>query len=219
MRLCSNTPVEYAVTTWAAITVHLTITKLMSAMSNLKLAIADPPYLGRANRWYGDGCGDGYGLGRADSHPEAKKWDDPKAHIELVHDLNNNFDSWAIAMTVHSLSTYLSVIDTDSRNGIRVMSWIKPAAVTSGSRVTNSWEPVIVKIAKERRGWNSGVHIKDYLSAAPMRSGFIGAKPEAWTHWVLDAMGYTEGDELTDIFAGSGAVTHALNSYRSRLPL
>jgi len=34
MRLCSNTPVEYAVTTWAAITVHLTITKLMSAMNS-----------------------------------------------------------------------------------------------------------------------------------------------------------------------------------------
>ena len=29
----------------------------------MKLAIADPPYLGRANRWYGDGCGDGNGVG------------------------------------------------------------------------------------------------------------------------------------------------------------
>ena len=219
MKFNSSIIVANAARIWAATFAHLTTMNLMAAMNNLKLAIADPPYLGRANRWYGDGCGDGYGIGRADSHPDAKKWDDPQAHVQLVHDLNNNFDSWAIAMTVHSLSTYLSVIDTDSRNGIRVMSWIKPAAVTSGSRVTNSWEPVIVKIAKERRGWNNGVHIKDYLSAAPMRSGFIGAKPEAWTHWVLDAMGYTEGDELTDIFAGSGAVTHALNTYRSRLPL
>ena len=202
-----------------AITAHLITMNHMVAMINLKLAIADPPYLGRANRWYGDGCGDGYGIGRADSHPEARKWDDPKSHTDLVHELNANYDSWAIAMTVHSLSTYLSVINTDSRNGIRVMSWIKPASVTSGSRVTNSWEPVIVKIAKERRGWTTGVHIKDYLSAAPMRSGFIGAKPEAWTHWVLDAMGYVEGDQVTDIFSGSGAVTHALNSYRSRLPL
>ncbi len=204
---------------WAVITANLITRKLMVAMNNIKLAIADPPYLGRANRWYGDGCGDGYGVGRADSHPEAKKWDDPKSHVQLVHDLNDNYDSWAIAMTVHSLSTYLSVIDTDSRNGIRVMSWIKPNAVTSGSRVTNSWEPVIVKIAKERRGWKNGVHVKDYLSAAPMKSGFVGAKPEAWTHWVLDAMGYIEGDEVTDIFAGSGAVTRALTSYRSRLPL
>ena len=219
MKLCSVTPVANAMRLWAAITAISAIRKRMVAMNNLKLAIADPPYLGRANRWYGDGCGDGYGIGRADSHPEAKKWDNPQAHIDMVHELNSNYDSWAIAMTVHSLSTYLSAIDTDSRNGIRVMSWIKPAAVTSGSRVTNSWEPVIVKIAKERRGWTTGVHIKDYLLAAPMRSGFIGAKPEAWTHWVLDAMGYVEGDEVTDIFSGSGAVTHALNSYRSRLPL
>ena len=87
---------------------------------------------------YGDGCGDGYGIGRADSHPEAKKWDDPAAHVQLVHDLNANYDCWAIALTVHSLSTYLSAIETDSRNGIRVLAWIKPAAVTSGSRITNN---------------------------------------------------------------------------------
>lgn len=183
------------------------------------MAIADPPYLGRANRWYGDGCGDGYGIGKADTHPEAKKWDDPATHIQLVNDLNANYDCWAIALTAHSLSTYLSVIKTDSRNGIRVMSWIKPAAVTSGSRITNNWEPVIVKVSKERRGWNTGEHAKDYLIANSLKSNFIGAKPEAWTHWVLDVMGFTEGDQLTDIFAGSGAVMRALNSYQSRLPI
>jgi hypothetical protein len=34
MRLCLNIPVGYAVRTWAAITVHLTITRLMSAMNS-----------------------------------------------------------------------------------------------------------------------------------------------------------------------------------------
>jgi hypothetical protein len=34
MRSCSNIPVGYAVTTWAAITVHLTITRLISAMNS-----------------------------------------------------------------------------------------------------------------------------------------------------------------------------------------
>ena len=185
----------------------------------MKIAIADPPYLGRANRWYGDGCGDGYGLGRADSHSKAKEWDNPETHKNLVKDLNENYDSWAIALTVHSLSTYLNVIETDSRNGIRVMSWIKPSAVTSGSRITNSWEPVIIKVHKSRRGWAKGVRMNDYLMATPLRSGFIGAKPETWTHWILDALGYEEGDQVTDLFAGSGAVENAINSYRSRLPL
>ena len=80
----------------------------------MKLAIADPPYLGRANRWYGDGCGDGNGVGRADFHPEASNWDNPQTHIDLVHMLEKEYDGWAIALTVHSLSTYMKVIETDS---------------------------------------------------------------------------------------------------------
>ena len=54
-----------------------------------KLAIADPPYLGRANRWYGDGCGDGYGKGKADNHPEALLWDLVETHWQLIDKLEN----------------------------------------------------------------------------------------------------------------------------------
>ena len=179
----------------------------------MKLCIADPPYLGRANRWYGDGCGDGKGLGKADYHPEAKKWDNFQAHFDLIHELENNFDGWAIALTVHSLSTYMQVIETDSRNGIRVMSWIKPIAIPSGSRIATSWEPVIIRIPKDRKGWKSGMRIKDHLIANPRQNGFVGAKPEAWTHWVLDALGYQDGDQVIDMFGGSGAVEDAIKTY------
>ena len=176
----------------------------------MKLAIADPPYLGRANRWYGDGCGDGNGIGRADFHPEAAKWDDPQSHIDLVHMLEKEYDGWAIALTVHSLSTYMKVIETDSRNGIRVMCWIKPIAIPSGSRIATSQEPVIVRVPKERRGWKSGKRMKDHLIANPKQNGFVGSKPDEWTQWVLDAMGYQDGDIVDDLFPGSGAVTYAI---------
>jgi len=179
----------------------------------MRLCIADPPYLGRANRWYGDGCGDGKGLGKADYHPDANKWDDPQSHLDLVHELEANFDGWAIALTVHSLSTYMRVIETDSRNGIRVMSWIKPIAIPSGSRIATSWEPVIIRIPKDRKGWKSGKRIKDHLIANPKQNGFVGAKPEAWTHWVLDALGYQNGDQVIDMFGGSGAVEDAIKTY------
>jgi hypothetical protein len=179
----------------------------------MKFAIADPPYLGRANRWYGDGCGMGKGTGRADSHPEAKKWDKPETHINLVHELEANYDGWAIALTVHSLSTYMQVIKTDSRNGIRVLSWVKPIAVPSGSRVATSWEPVIIRIPKSRKGWKAGKGVKDYLIANPKNIGFIGAKPKEWTHWVLDAMGATKDDVIVDLFNGSGAVSKAIESW------
>jgi hypothetical protein len=74
----------------------------------MKLCIADPPYLGRAVRWYGEGgCGYGNGVNQADNHPEAYLWDLPETHKQLVRDLERDFDGWAIAMSVHSLSTYL----------------------------------------------------------------------------------------------------------------
>lgn len=188
--------------------------------SSMKLCIADPPYLGRAARWYGkDGCGEGYGAGKADEHPEAYLWDLSETHIDLVKNLEANYDGYAIALTVHSLSTYLGVINTDSRNGIRVLSWIKPIAVPSGSRIATSWEPVIVKIPKERRGHGKGKSTKDHLIANPPQNGFIGAKPAAWTEWVLDVMGYQNGDDVTDLFNGSGAVTRAIADLPYKLDL
>jgi len=184
----------------------------------MKLCIADPPYLGRAVRWYGaGGCGDGYGKGQADNHPNAAKWDNPQAHIELVNDLQTNYDGWAVALSVHSLSTYLSVIDTNSRNGIRVCVWYKPSASPSGSRVGNHWEPVIIKVPLDRKGRTPELaDTRDVLIANPNRKGFIGSKPIEWTHWVLDLMGFQLGDEVTDLFSGSGSVGQAIALYKQQ---
>lgn len=178
-----------------------------------RLCIADPPYLGRAKRWYGaGGCGHGGGIGQADNHPEADKWDNPETHKNLVHELNANFDGWAIAMSVHSLSTYLEIVETDSRNGYRVCVWHKPSAIQSGSRISNHWEPVLIKVPQDRKGWKSNAQrTKDVMSANPLRSNFMGAKPPEWTRWVLDLLGFQEGDEVTDLFHGSGAVAAVLD--------
>jgi hypothetical protein len=180
----------------------------------MKLCIADPPYLGRAVRWYGaGGCGYGNGEGQADNHSDAHLWDMPETHINLVKELQDNYDGWAIAMTVHSLSTYMQAVETNSRNGIRVMSWVKPSAVPSGNRIRNTWEPVLVQVPDSRKNYKSGKSMQDVLKADPLRRNFVGAKPEAWTHWVLDAMGYQDGDEVIDMFEGSGAVNNAIQSY------
>jgi len=179
----------------------------------MKFAIADPPYLGRAVRWYGEGgCGNGYGYGQADTHPEAAKWDNPITHKELCKHLLANYDGFAIALTVHSLSTYMSEFVTDSRNGIRVMAWVKPSAVPSGNRLQNVWEPVIIKMPQSRKNYKAGKSCKDVLTVHPPRNGFIGAKPPEWTKWVLDAMGVNNGDTVDDLFVGSGAVTNEIDA-------
>lgn len=181
----------------------------------LRFCIADPPYLGRSVRWYGDGgCGVAHGKGQADNHPEAWRWDLPETHKKLVKDLETKYDGWAIAMSVHSLSTYLSVINTDSRNGIRTCVWHKPNAVTSGSRITNRWEPVIIKVPSSRRGHHKGLETSDVLICPPPQNGFMGSKPAEWTQWVIDLMGATDDDCIDDLFLGSGAVSAALKMQR-----
>jgi hypothetical protein len=181
----------------------------------MKLAIADPPYLGRAVRHYGvGGRAYGRGKGKSDTHPEAHIWDNPETHRQMVRDLDANYDGWAIAMSVHSLSTYLEVVETESENGIRVCVWHKPNAIPSGSRIINYWEPVLVKVPASRKGRTKGVITKDIFTANAPRVGFSGSKPKEWTHWVLDLMGYQEGDQVTDLFHGSGAVSKALKEQR-----
>jgi len=143
---------------------------------------------------------------------EAHLWDKPETHQALVQELNANYDGWAIAMSVHSLSTYLSIIETDSRNGIRVAVWHKPSAFPSGSRIANNWEPVLIKVPSARKGRTNGLQsVSDVLTCTPLRSNFVGAKPTEWTQWVLSLMGYQNGDDVTDYFLGSGAVTNALS--------
>ena len=178
---------------------------------SLAYCIADPPYLGRAERWYGPtGCGHGEKKGRASSHEQAYVFDSPDTHRQLVETLQNDFDGWAIAMSVHSLSTYLSIVETDSRNGIRVAVWNKPSAITSGSRIVNNWEPVLLKVPKSRRGHGKGLTCHDVLTCNPPRNGFIGAKPVEWTLWVMQMLGVQDQDSVLDMFPGSGMVTKAM---------
>lgn len=181
----------------------------------MKLAIADPPYLGRARRWYGEGRGHAAGRGRADQHPDAGTWDSPEAHQRLVADLEEEFDGWAIAMSPDSLGLYLDAAPSSAR----VACWTRGNAIPSGSRVRSLWEPVLVRVPEERRDHGTGAIIDDVLTAGITPGGFPGRKPEAWTHWVLAMLGYDPvEDELVDVFPGSGAVTASAATYAPPAP-
>lgn len=182
-----------------------------------RLAIADPPYLGRADRWYGDGRGSGRvrsdGAGykgrngrKPDHHPEAKLWDDPSAHTALVHRLDAEFDGWAVAG--HATSTGVLLAAAPERAQLAI--WGRTNAVPGGARVVNTWEPVVIRVPDARRNRDTGLRVRDLLVAPVRRQGFLGSKPPEWTRWVLDMLGYDPAiDEVVDIFAGSGAVAAA----------
>lgn len=180
----------------------------------VKIAIADPPYLGRAARWYGPGGrGSGSGRHRPDEHAGAAEWDNPARHTRLVLDLQRDFDAWAIAAAPASLPVYLAAAPE-----ARVMVWHRRNAPPSGARFRSCWEPVLISTPRTGRG--SGVPGSDVLDLPGMRAGFVGAKPPAWTRWVLDALGYDPAtDEVVDLFNGSGAVGAALVEAAGVLPI
>ena len=75
----------------------------------MRLAIADPPYLGRAALWYGGrgrsrqgptGRACGRGTLDAEYHADAAHWDHPDAHRSLMAVLDANYDGWALAVGV-----------------------------------------------------------------------------------------------------------------------
>lgn len=186
-------------------------------MGRLTFAIADPPYpletrrridnrpgrnprvtsRSRATRWYS---------GHADFHPEAAAWDDPQTHRDLLAHLVENFDGWAIATSADGLGAY-----GELPVSAKLLVWQITNATPTTARIASSFEFVIVQTPVTRLGRGIYGQIPDVLRAGAPRRGFTGSKPAAWTHWVLAAMAYGEdaGDELSDLFPGSGAVTEA----------
>lgn len=187
----------------------------------MKLCIADPPYLGRAADWYGDGMhptrlgknagGTGIGGPRpADHHPDAARWDDLETHRALLTKLMKDYDGWVVAMAHDNLRDYLPMIPRTYP--IRICIWNKTQQMPSGARILNSYEPVLVHIPEGRRASNGQtIFLKDCVTIPRPNIGFAGAKPGAWTRWVLDLMGYDpELDTVDDLFEGSGSVQKEL---------
>ncbi|PFG16294.1 hypothetical protein ATK74_0828 [Propionicimonas paludicola] len=195
-----------------------------------RLCIADPPYppaasvrfdrpggrvvkRSRARRYYGDGTRPRQER-PADFHPAAAEWDDPARHAALAQQLATEFDGWAIATTPDGISAYGELPE------VRIMAWIKPNNPPTAHRIRGCWEAVLVCPPRDRRAGRAGDFVNDVLTAPSPRIGFVGAKPAAWTWWVLDALGYQpDTDDVIDLFPGSGGVQAAVSAYPTRLPL
>lgn len=180
----------------------------------MKLCIADPPYLGRAARWYApDHRQRGFHGGMVNdyqvnttTHPDAAEWDDPNRHHRLVVQLDQEYDGWAIAAWATSLPTYLRADPT-----LRVAVWVKPGAIPGGHRIIRAWEPVLLRLPPRSGKSAAGNVVRDVCTATP-EPGHVGAKPRAWTRWVLDLLDYDpETDTVHDLFPGSHAVSRAID--------
>lgn len=165
----------------------------------MKFAYADPPYLGCA-KFY--------------DHPESAVYDDPEGHRSLIIRMCDEFpDGWAMSLHTPSLRVILPMCPEDCRVG----AWTKPfASFKPNVNPAFCWEPVIWRGGRKHRRYEHTV--RDFCAVGiTLRRCFIGAKPEAFCWWVLDLLGFDDGDEIVDLFPGSGAVGRAVAEYQKRL--
>jgi len=161
-----------------------------------RFAFADPPYLGCC-KLYDHEHGD-----------DGRCWDDPETHRQLFERLTG-FDGWAYCATSPSLSVLLPLVP----GPFRIAAWVKPfAAFKRNVRIAYTWEPVIFHPGRDSSKDGAPVG-RDHLAAPiTMRRGFTGAKPAKFNRWVLDLMGYVEGDELLDLYPGTGGMAETLRT-------
>lgn len=154
----------------------------------MRFAYADPPYPGRAARYYRH---EPTFAGEVD-------------HVALIASLQaSGYDGWALSTAADALRSILPLCPPEAR----VCAWTKPIGASSRTLgIHNCWEPVIVVSGRRLRGG-----VRDHLSAQPARGGGIlpGRKPIAFVAWLAALLGAAAGDELVDLFPGTGVVGRA----------
>ncbi len=157
----------------------------------MKIAIADPPYPGRAHL-YAD-------------HPDYAGEVD---HDALVERLAENYDGWALSTSAEALYDVLHLIEHLEPRTYRTLAWVKHT-------VTVSWEPVIVVSARKPEGVRDWIQVEpdSYQWREKPDSYVIGQKPEAFCRWVFEWLGAEADDTLDDLFPGSGNVARAWESW------
>lgn len=162
----------------------------------MRFAYADPPYLGCAKIHY--------------SNDPSEISPVEVDHAHLIEKLNQ-FDAWALSSHSPGLKFILPLCPDD----VRIAAWVKPfASYKPNVNPAYAWEPVIFKRPR------SDVTVPDWVSAnITLKRGTHGAKPDAFCFWIFALMGLERGDEVVDLFPGSGSLLRCWNQYKRTIPL
>jgi hypothetical protein len=176
----------------------------------MRFAYADPPYPGTALKYYRD-------------HPDFAGEVD---HASLLEQLAT-YDGWALSTSAAALPDVLALCVARVLP-VRVAVWVKAPRPHATARVLNVWEPVVFAGGRTRRADPRDASVLDALvGVVPRRrptlpSYVIGAKPPIFCEWVFKLLGATAGDQLDDLFPGSGMVRRSWLWYQgvdpSRVP-
>ncbi len=167
----------------------------MGAPPGLVFCYADPPFPGTSRKWYGQ-------------EPSfAGEVDHPALIASL---LQGGYAGWALSTSAAALRDVLPLCPP----GVRVCPWVKPIGVPAATYGPhNRWEALLVVGGRRRQP-----AVRDWLRAQPARGWgtLTGRKPVAFCAWLFDLLGMVPGDELVDLFPGTGAVTRAWRELSSR---
>lgn len=165
----------------------------------MKLAYADPPYIGCAHLY-----------------PEKQEVD----HEMLVDLLEAGYDGWVLhaAATAQSAAILAPLM---YKVGARQCAWVKPfAAFKRNVPVGYAWEPVYIKPMRKPVVSKRIVPLRDFISEPiTMKRGLTGAKPEKVCHWAFEIAAARPDDELFDLYPGTGAVTAAWRTWCGKFTL
>lgn len=154
-------------------------------------AYADPPYIGQAKRHYG-------------ADPLCAEVD----HAELISRLQIEFpNGWALSASSPSLKFILPLCPAD----VRIAAWVKSfCAFKKGVRPAYAWEPVIFRGGRNKnhpppeKGGKQTTPKDFIVEPITLKKGLVGAKPEKVCRWILDLLNVQKGDEVVDLFPGTG---------------
>lgn len=157
----------------------------------MRFAYADPPYPGQAHRY-----------------PEKQEVD----HAALIAELEHEFpDGWALSTSASALRDILPLCPAKTRVG----AWVKTWQPAMWARPPYGWEPVLWRGGRYLR---DAFAVRDWHSTAPTgQQRILGQKPETFCFWVFQLLGARPGDELVDVFPGTGAVGRAWQKYIGQL--
>lgn len=154
----------------------------------MKIAYADPPYIGLAHYY-----------------EENEEVD----HLELIQRMCKEYDGWALSLHTPSLKKILNYCP----DNVRIGSWVKPfCSFKPGVNPAYAWEPVVFWGGRSRTRKQETV--RDWVAEnITLRRGMKGAKPRAVCWWIFEFLGMEPSDEFIDLFPGTGAVSLAWETW------
>ncbi len=141
----------------------------------MRVAYADPPYLGQAKRLYGDAT-----------------YDSLSVHAALIARLITQFpDGWAMSLSSPSMRDLLPLCPPEYRVG----AWVKSfCAFKKGVRPCYAWEPVVFVGGRNKyhppplKGGKQTTPKDFIIEPIALKKGLTGAKPEKVCRWILDLL-------------------------------